>query len=141
MGCDIHPRVQVREPYMGWKSVAVPSDGRWYAFFELLNGVRARNEFDGVMPNLRGLPDVLGYDDDYNPESREKFGDHSQTWWTLAEMKAALPAAEKFCAGDVEWRGGALERFKEWIALGELMGKAHEAETDDDVRYVVGYDN
>lgn len=146
MGCDIHPRLQVKPPYYGeWKTVAVPSDGRWYLFFELLVGVRQRHDFAGVMPALRGLPIPLGRTADYDSERSDSIGDHSQTWWTLAEMKAALPQAEAFCCSLTEypsdWSGGTLDRFKSWIALGDMMREMHEAESDDDVRFVVGFDS
>ena len=146
MGCDIHPRLQVKPEYHGeWKTVAVPSDGRWYLFFELLVGVRQRHGFAGVMPALRGLPNPLGRTSDYDCERRDSIGDHSQTWWTLAEMKAALPQAEAFCGSITEppadWGGATLDRFKAWIALGDMMRDAHEATSDDDVRFVVGFDN
>ena len=142
MGCDIHVRIQVNDECHGWRSVGVPNDDRWYSFFEMLCGVRASNGFVGVMPR-RGLPDKLGIGSGYGEESRHSFGDHSQTWFTLAEMKDALLEAEAFEDKTIPkcWRDTAIDRYKQWVSCGEVLGKAHGAGSDDDVRFVVGFDS
>jgi hypothetical protein len=107
----------------------------------MLTGQRANNGFGGVMPPDRGLPENLGYGHDYGRETADIFGYHSQTWWTLREMKDAVEEADRFAREDWKRRESAFDRFMRWIRLGEILGNHHEAETEDDVRYVVGYDS
>ena len=141
MGCDIHPRVEVRSEHAHeWLAVGYPDRGRCYNFFAYIAGVRSYSEKDdeGLFKD-RGLPtDAAKMDVGFFGLDPEWLGDHSFTWFTLAEMKAApRPTLHP------EWgMDHCLQTmWDHWIAFGEAAKLNHEAKSDDDVRFVLGFDN
>lgn len=112
MGTDIHGRVQRRYGVEGrYEDIGEIENGRNYAVFALLAGVRNGTGFAGIrthdpiqpISEPRGLPADLGFKGrDYsdfdqtpphpNPQSRtieyeeSEFGDHSYSWVTLKEV-------------------------------------------------------
>lgn len=91
MGTDIHGRVQMRWEANGkWEDECAIEDGRNYAVFAMLAGVRNDFGFAGCKTHapLQPISEPRGLPDD-NPEYKFEdwaFGDHSESWLTLREI-------------------------------------------------------
>jgi hypothetical protein len=133
MGQDIHCAVELRQ-----------ADGRW-RFVGPLKLRRNRDTFR----LLRGIPgDVLrGLPDDRDPRSCAQdaaecaarcwkldhdLGEHSQSWATLAELRAVDWEATIVMWGTIPLRavddhehGGMYETYASWVAAGGLAGAGH----------------
>lgn len=140
MGCDIHGVVQTRHGKR-WQTESEIEDARSYWLFSALADVR---NYTGIIPisSPRGLPE--GFEFDEYGESTPLWsardgvvwmGDHSQSWFTLKELK--------------EWEGwdqpspgseGTLrEALPAWMHWMDYIS-AREWVEDEDIRIVIGFD-
>ncbi len=165
MGTDIHSIAQVRRNTPStaqWETVAVSicGDPRGYNTFAMLANVRNGTGFAGiktsngfpVIHEQRGLPEDLEVEDDnvkVELGTTYWLGDHSHSWCTLAELrKFCAEIASKYTTMAVGNTGkcdtpiNALEHSN----LGSLLVALETIRdrcsvTDDDVRYVFGFDS
>lgn len=133
MGCDIHPILLVN--YYGWEPRAVPDGNRCYAFFAALAGVRGSNSSHPPIFQPRGKPEI----DIYHPDTMAELvdGDHSDSWFTLTEMKAYDASWLKTAYHDST---GPFGQWQNWIELGNLYAR-QMAISDSDVMFVFNFDN
>lgn len=137
MGCDIHPFIQVKtdpdhDTAYDWETVAVPEQSRCYPFFAALAGVR---DIWGHPPLAegRGLPENL-----FKYQADQYLsGEHSATWFTLAEMRGH----------DVEWLksvypegDGPWQIWQRWIRIGQFYAFEYDV-PDEWVRYIMDFDS
>jgi hypothetical protein len=133
MGCDVHPAIQIKG-YSQWETILRPSSTHNYAFFGSLAGVR-NDTFDPIF-EPRGFPVDSG---DLDVLTMFCDGDHSASWFTLAEAKRYVVGLEtsSFDNDDV------LDCWDNWIDDMEYCKKyLHKDDrTDDNVRVVFNFDS
>lgn len=129
MGCDVHPIVYRLTRHGWWEEAAIPEDGRNYAFFGILAGVRS-DWVDTVVP-VRGLPADMGTKVD-----TDRLGDHTFSWFTLVEGKTWATRHKR----DKRVEPRAMSRLLEWIGVMQFVADHWELK-DDRVRVVFGFDS
>lgn len=133
MGCDIHPAIEVNvwandeKPGVMWDLVAIPDRDRCYEFFNHICGVRG--DGPGLWPN-RGKP----ADTDWMTNDIIECGEHSHSWWTLAEMESA-PSPESHPG----WEGPK-ELWDRWLRIMRFYRDEYGVPPIA-VRVVVSFDN
>jgi hypothetical protein len=154
MGCDIHSAIQIQTYAPYWDTVMVPTHTRSYLFFGTLAGVRD-DRLPAIVPP-RGYPPNSGPQrsgwDAPDKLSAWVSGDHSTSWFTLAEAKAyktkvldALTPAELRTEGVDE--ADFSHVCQHWDSLIEDMEYCKkmfwhdEARTDDNIRVVFNFDS
>lgn len=156
MGCDIHPRVEIRDE-AGWHPVPDLEvwDFRSYSVFGWLAGVR---NYSAVEP----LTEPRGFPADASEPVREDFEKwkmdaHTPSWLTLAELLAvdyeaevndrrvtrqiAPNAWDGGCTGEPE--EGTREPLREFLGVAFMRDLAYLVELGDpeNVRVVFWFDN
>lgn len=134
MGCDIHTMLVVARKGDDRDYRIVGSgvlQGRDYALFAILAGVRNRDEWK-ITPiaEPRGLP--VGFEVD--PEDLYRLGDHSFSWLSPDELRKA---AEAYGRHEQAWRPE--EKVKAIRAVADYLEA--EAEEGDTPRFVFGFDS
>lgn len=144
----------VGEPKSEWRWMLAPSGldeyesaptyqwdiGRSYRLFAPLAGVRDYSD-EGVLPSLRhhrGLPPDVGRVEGIEIDGeRYWLGDHSYTYFTLAEM-----LADPVWGQYVSERGdeGTWRELSDWW-FSDILPRLRALGTDDQVQLVLGFDN
>jgi hypothetical protein len=147
MGCDIHGVIERHAAGKLWITCGLVPDRRHYAFFAALCGVRAYHPEDtGAYPG-RGVPAGFEINDDGMTgcewNMRYWLGDHSYSWCALAEMKRDRDeCAKKAQRLDPVHGGGVLSSWDAWIEVADAYRRAFDGpDSDDDIRFVFGFDN
>lgn len=128
MGCDVHPMIFRRHELGWWEEAAIPDHTRNYALFGLLARVRLEELTPVVEP--RGFPTDMDVEYD-----QDKFGDHSFSWFTLAEVRKWLWDNRKT---ELPERG--IAQLREWVEVMEFVAR-HWRLDGEQVRLVFGFDN
>lgn len=146
MGCDLHSVVQKKQPDGTWFDLSEGYEGRCYAAFGILAGVRGVG-YDPISGS-RGIPEGFSVvDDSYQPDNPDfklnEYSDMDERGLYMGEHSFGHASFDEIIEREKDFRNEDAGHFVDWVY--SILAE-HNVDKDDltsvkDFRLVFGFDS